>query len=64
MRHIQVGLIIGGILLILAILVAASWWMLDALVGPIAATIGLGLIALVTMLVIVIDWWTERKENQ
>lgn len=64
MRHIEVGLIIGGVMLLVATALALVWWVLSNLVGPVVATVTIGTITVAVILIITIDWLTERKETK
>lgn len=64
MTHLEVGLVVGGVCLIVSAVMALAWAVLNFLVGPLPATVALLLVSLITIVVIVVDWKTEKKEKK
>lgn len=61
MSHLTVGFIIGGALLLVVIVLALAWRLLAFILDPVSAATAIGVITIVTIGVIIIDWYTERR---
>jgi hypothetical protein len=60
MKHLEAGLIVGGILLGISLVATFAWWLLSLFVGAYAAAIILTFVVIVGLAVMVIDWKTEK----
>jgi hypothetical protein len=63
MKHLEAGLVVGGIFLIGALVASFAWWLLSLFIGAYAALGVLALVVLVAATAIVVDWKTEKKET-
>jgi len=61
MKHLEAGLIVGGVFLIGALVASFAWWLLSLFVGAYAALGVLILVFLVATTAIVVDWKTEKR---
>ena len=61
MKHLEAGLIVGGICLVIAMVASFAWWLLSLFVGAYAALGVLILVFLVATTTIVVDWKTEKR---
>jgi hypothetical protein len=61
MKHLEAGLIVGGIALGVLLLSSAVWAVFNYLVGPYIATAFVVGAILAAILATIIDWKTERR---
>lgn len=61
MKHFEAGLIIAGISMVVVLLAAAAWAILNFLIGPIPATVALIIVATIATMVVIVDWKTEKR---
>lgn len=61
MKHLEAGLIVGGICLVIIAVVAVAWAFLNFLLGPIPASVALLLVAAIATMVVIVDWKTEKR---
>lgn len=61
MKHLEAGLIVGGIALGVAAVAAVAWAFFNFLLGPVPATVALLLVATIATMVVIVDWKTEKR---
>jgi hypothetical protein len=61
MTHLAAGLILGGIAAAVILIGAAFWAITSWLLGPLPATIALGVVLLLIIGGVIIDWITEKR---
>jgi len=60
-KHVQAGLVVGGVFVALALVVSFIWWFFSVMLGPIAATVFVVAAIAIAVIVGVIDYKTEAK---
>jgi Mg/Co/Ni transporter MgtE len=63
MKHVEVSLVVGAILGIVALITTIAWALANILVGPVAATIIVTLVIVGMVAAGTIDYLTERRQR-
>jgi len=61
MKHLQAGLMVGGIVMLVLIAVSALWAALQLFIGGSAAIAVMVLVLVFVVVATIIDWMTEKK---
>lgn len=61
MKHVQAGLIVGGITLAVLAVLSLVWALFSLVVGPMLAAGGVIVVIAVTVVAVIVDWKTEKR---